>query len=176
MPWVRLMRQHLSGSPIRARRALRRSCRLAATVLLAAVVSRCARPAKPGQTPLSVTGGEATARVQSTMDSVTVLPVRPAASDGKPVRVIICHRSTVDTLHPPLYVIDGVVLGLRPDNTIDHAAARRAFGRINPTSIATIEVLKGEGAMQRFGPGAHEGAILITTAKPGSARREQKKP
>ena len=171
------MRQRLSESPSRARRALRHFCRLAATMLLAAVVSRCARAPKPDQAPLSVTGGEATARVRSTMDSVAILPeARPTAPAEKPVRVIICHRPAIDTLHPPLYVIDGIVLGLRSDNTIDHDAARRVFARIDATTIVSIEVLKGERAMQRFGPGAHEGAILITTTKQGSARREQKKP
>ena len=171
------MCQRLSEGPTRARRALRRFCRLAATMLLAAVVSRCARAPKPDQTPISVTGGEATARVRSTTDSVTVLPeARSTAPAGKPVHVIICHRSAVDTLHPPLYVINGIVLGLRPDNTIDHVAARRALARINATTIVSIEVLKGERAIQRFGPGAHEGTILITTTKPGSARPEPKKP
>ena len=65
--------------------------------------------------------------------------------------------------HPPLYVIDGIIFGLRPDGTVDHDAARRALGTIDPTQIESIQVLKDSLAVARFGPGAHNGAAIITT-------------
>ncbi|MFL5620164.1 MAG: hypothetical protein ACJ79A_17430 [Gemmatimonadaceae bacterium] len=40
------------------------------------------------------------------------------------------------------------------------------------SSHPPLYVVDGERAMQRFGPGAHEGAILILTAQPAAAREK----
>ena len=98
-----------------------------------------------------------------------VAPPRTSAPTGKPVRVVICQRSG-PTDHPALLVVDGVRLGLRPDGTIDHEAAGRALSKLDPNRIESIEVLKGEAAVARFGPGAHAGAVLIST-RPDSSRK-----
>jgi hypothetical protein len=60
-----------------------------------------------------------------------------------------------------MYIVSGVVLGRRDDGTIDHAAAQRALGRLDPRSITAIQVLKGDSAVQRFGPVASDGVVLI---------------
>jgi outer membrane receptor protein involved in Fe transport len=60
-----------------------------------------------------------------------------------------------------MYVVDGVILGRRDDGTIDPEAAGRALARIDPHTIASIQVLKGESAVRRFGPAASDGVILF---------------
>jgi hypothetical protein len=92
-------------------------------------------------------------------DTVVVRPVPPRAM-VPPARIRIRCANTISADHPPLYVIDGVPIGLRSDGTID-----RALGRIDPRSIVFIQVLKDATAVTRFGPGAHQGVVIITTTK-----------
>ena len=93
-----------------------------------------------------------------------------SAPTGKPVRIVICQRSG-PTDHPPLWVLDGVRLGLRPDGTVDHEAAQRLLSKLNPNEVVSIEILKSVEATARFGPGAHQGAVLIRTSLADSSHK-----
>ena len=53
----------------------------------------------------------------------------------------------------PLYVIDGVV------------SENQNIENINPATIQSINVLKGESAVQKYGEKAKDGAIEITLKK-----------
>jgi hypothetical protein len=57
----------------------------------------------------------------------------------------------------PIYVVDGVRM---PDSTT-------VLHRINPIDIASVAVLKKEGAAAKYGPEAYfRGVVLITLKKP----------
>jgi hypothetical protein len=64
-----------------------------------------------------------------------------------------------------LFVVDGAPLGVRADGTTDHELARRSLALIDPTRIVSIEILKAELAVPRFGPAAHDGVALIVTRR-----------
>ena len=90
--------------------------------------------------------------------------------------MILERPASYDSLRPPpLYVVDGVILGRRADGTVDRDAAQRALQHLDPTSISSIEVLRGESAISRFGPAARDGAALFTTVRP-TTPEEGKKP
>jgi len=103
-----------------------------------------------------------------------VLPQTPAPRE-KPVRLAFCQPSGA-TDHPSLWVLDGVRLGLRPDGTVDHEVACRLLSQLDPKQIASIQVLRGAEAVARFGPGAHEAAVLIKTRLPDSSRKDPSPP
>jgi len=91
--------------------------------------------------------------------------------------MVFIHERPVnfDSLRaPPLWVVDGVLLGRRRDGTIDHAAAQEALKTLDVKLISSIEVIKGEPASERFGPGASDGAVLITMVRPANGREEPK--
>jgi hypothetical protein len=138
--------------------------RLLAQALCFAVVSASVAPWLGAQD--SSTAG-ITAPVPLTRPPVA--PSQTATSTGKPVRIVICQPGG-RTNHPALWVLDGVKLGLRPDGTVDHEAAQRALSKLDPNRIESIQVLKGEAAIARFGPGAHQGAVLFVTRPPDSSR------
>jgi hypothetical protein len=78
-------------------------------------------------------------------------PSGSARPDGSPT-AIICARSTVDSCAPPLYVIDGVVLGLRP--TARSITARAA--RTGSITLRASPRSRSEGSSGRCsasGPG-----------------------
>lgn len=58
----------------------------------------------------------------------------------------------------PLYVIDGVRVPRQ-----EATAGRSPLGALNPSDIISIEVLKDEGALARYGRDAEHGVVLITT-------------
>jgi TonB-dependent SusC/RagA subfamily outer membrane receptor len=60
------------------------------------------------------------------------------------------------SLAQPLFVLDGRVL----ENGV-------AVEQIDPNRIENIEVLKGAAAVERFGPRAANGVVLITLKQPG---------
>ncbi|HEV7990911.1 MAG TPA: hypothetical protein VGP25_03755 [Gemmatimonadaceae bacterium] len=99
------------------------------------------------------------------LDSIKPLPWRVSPASGRVVRVVICQSNLRFRDHPPLYVVDDVPLGLRPDSTIDQEAAAKALALIDPKLIVSIQILKDATAIPRFGPGAHAGVVLIVTSK-----------
>lgn len=60
-------------------------------------------------------------------------------------------KSDIDSLHQPLYLLDGKRI-LQP-----------TLNTLNPKLIKSIDVLKGEAALLKFGEDAKHGAILIAT-------------
>lgn len=87
-------------------------------------------------------------------------PVRPP---GAPV-VTICHMGASRS-HPALIVLDGVVLGLNEDLTIDDSVAARATSRLESEDILSVEVVKGQRAKELYGERAHNGVVIITTKR-----------
>jgi TonB-dependent SusC/RagA subfamily outer membrane receptor len=67
--------------------------------------------------------------------------------------------------HEPVYVVDGVVLGLQSDSSVDHSVVQRLFSDLDPNEIESVEVLKGAQAVALYGPGAHGGVIILTTKR-----------
>jgi hypothetical protein len=58
----------------------------------------------------------------------------------------------------PIYIIDGTQI------VIDGGAVS-ALDHMSPDSIASIEVLKGDSAIARFGERARDGAVIVTTKR-----------
>lgn len=153
--------------------AARRRWRVVTTTLLPVLIlSGCARRTKPDTSPRTVLTGPAPAKTTA-IDSVRAAPI-PVASSAPARGPITLHLSpvTADTVHgPPMWIVDGQTLGLRDDGTIDRDAARRALARIDPRTISSIQVLKGDVAVRRFGPGAAEGVALIELVTHASRAR-----
>jgi hypothetical protein len=155
-----------------------RSVPLETAALLAAVVSSCARQPKRGEPLPQVVSTEAPMQVSTAMDSVTALPLAPSLRASTLTGVTVTLREgpgKLDSLRaPPLYVVDGVILGRRRDGTIDRAAAQDALKTLDPKLISSIEVIKGEPAIERFGRGASGGAVLITMVRPAATQEERR--
>ena len=62
---------------------------------------------------------------------------------------------------PVLYFIDGVQL--KP--TLSSIFGGNPLSAMNPNDIETIEVIKGENAVAKYGADAVNGVVLITTKK-----------
>ena len=99
------------------------------------------------------------------IEGLTKIPeIRPSG----PVIRIIC-ASTVPR-HEAIFVIDGIVAGLKADSTIDFAAAEQRVADLHSDDIESVEVLKREAATTRYGPSAHNGVVLITTKRKAAPR------
>lgn len=79
---------------------------------------------------------------------------------GQPTQVRIRGGSSLSASNQPLYVVDGVPL------------ASQNQSNINPSNIASIEILKDASATAIYGSRAANGVIIITT-KDGSAGKMQ---
>ena len=134
-----------------------------ALLLLVLVASGCAHRVKSKGLPRGVDTGS-TSAMETGVDSVRAIPI-PVVAPSSPSGGTITIRErpvTADPLHgPPMYIVDGRTLGRRDDGTIDRSAAQRALGWIDPRTIASIQVFKGESAVGRFGPAASDGVVLI---------------
>lgn len=96
--------------------------------------------------------------------------VQVNTNSGRPggqTNVRIRGFSSINTTNNPLYVVDGVVLpvGTQTQNS-------NAIDYINPSDIASVEVLKDASATAIYGARGANGVILITTKKgvPGPSR------
>src|SRR5690606_23626591 len=87
---------------------------------------------------------------------------------GGNVSVSIRGRGSVAAGNSPLYVIDGVPFAADPLHRNISSGANGAvspFNIIDPSSIASIEVLKDADATAIYGSRAANGVVLITTKK-----------
>ena len=162
--------------PSDAKRLMRDTLRVAAA-LYAFAVPACTRPAEltlPPAAPMPVASAERPERVAADSGLLAALAGRMPGTTieavqgpppGSPIR-IRCGLGTPDG-HPALLVLDGVVLGLRPDGTVDHTAAQAALAGVEVGEVESVVVVKSAEAVRRFGPGGHRGAILIETSRRG---------
>jgi TonB-dependent SusC/RagA subfamily outer membrane receptor len=89
------------------------------------------------------------------IEAAAVLAAEPASPGA--TGIIRCARTTTPPAGEPLFIVDGRVL---PQGTL---------ADIDPASIDTIEVVKGETAAAIFGPRVANGIVIITT-RAGGAR------
>lgn len=89
--------------------------------------------------------------------------VQVNTNSGRPggqTNVRIRGFSSINTTNNPLYVVDGVIL---PVGTQDNFSNSIDF--INPSDIASVEVLKDASATAIYGARGANGVILITTKR-----------
>lgn len=155
-----------------------RSAPLGTAALLALVVSSCAKQPTRAEPIPPVVSTVTPLRVSTVMDSVSRhrgVPTFGNSAGTKPVTIRLRPPSADSRRGPPLYVVDGAILGRRRDGTIDRAAAQDALSALDATRITSIEVMKLVPALERFGPIANDGAVLFTLMRPAT-RREEAKP
>ncbi len=93
--------------------------------------------------------------------------VQVNTNSGRPggqTNIRIRGFSSINTTNNPLYVVDGVILpvGTQSNNS-------NSIDFINPSDIASVEVLKDASATAIYGARGANGVILITTKKGSSA-------
>jgi hypothetical protein len=138
--------------------------RISALILLTGIACARSSSAPPSAAPSPpVAISERVPAAKSKVDSIAASP--SPVSTSAPAQLRIRCGNTISLDHPPLYVLDGVPLGLRPDSTIDHEAAAKALAGVDPKSIVSISVLKEIDETAHYGPGAHAGVVLITTSR-----------
>jgi len=144
----------------------RRRTWVGAELLLATVGSGCSLHAQVARIEPRLTPSSHVQAVRTTMAPVRSMPERVAPAP--PLRVTVRWRHSYEgsgtPLPPMLMLIDGVPLGVRPDSSVDHAAAKRLLQQIRCRDVVSIQVVQGAEALRRFGRAADPGAILITTA------------
>ncbi|MEO6729323.1 MAG: SusC/RagA family TonB-linked outer membrane protein [Candidatus Dojkabacteria bacterium] len=95
-----------------------------------------------------------------------VLVSRSSGDPGAGTYVQIRGQSTISGNLQPLFVIDGIpVSNSTLGNATDGVVQQSRMGDINPSDIASVEVLKGAAAAALWGTRAANGVILITTKK-----------
>ena len=82
-----------------------------------------------------------------------LLPLALGACDGRPITGPEAHRYG-KLPDGTLVFVDGVPL-----------TSRQSLRQLDPSTVQTVEVLKGDLARQRYGPDATHGVILITTKR-----------
>lgn len=90
-----------------------------------------------------------------------LLPLALGACDGRPITGSEAQR-VVATVKPQygklpagtIVLVDGVRL-----------TSDQSLSQLDPSTVQTVEVLKGDLARQRYGPDATRGVILITTKR-----------
>ena len=92
--------------------------------------------------------------------SVNVNSGRPGGQSNVRIRGF----SSISTSNNPLYVVDGVIMpvGTQTDGSM---ALNNAIDNINPSDIASIEVLKDASSTAIYGARGANGVIMITTKR-----------
>jgi TonB-dependent starch-binding outer membrane protein SusC len=80
---------------------------------------------------------------------------------GQGIQVRVRGSSSVSASNQPLYVIDGIPVTTQ--NLSRNAAATNPMADINPSDIASIEILKDASAAAIYGARGSNGVVLITT-------------
>ncbi|MDX1429160.1 MAG: SusC/RagA family TonB-linked outer membrane protein, partial [Rhodothermales bacterium] len=102
--------------------------------------------------------------------------VRVVQNDGEPgagVTIRVRGGTSISASNDPLYVVDGVPIdnsSTQPntfslDGNADNNGPRNPLSFINPSDIASIDVLKDASAAAIYGSRGANGVILITTKK-----------
>jgi hypothetical protein len=107
------------------------------------------------------------------MAPVRASPIAVASTPApKPFRLRHCYDVIPGGL-PALLFVDGKALGRRADGTIDDVAAAHSLRMVDPLSIVSIQVVKGNEAVERYGPAARGGAVLFVTSSDRSPARNR---
>jgi hypothetical protein len=134
-----------------------------ALVLMAIVMSGCAGAEAPTWIAPRLTPSSDTLGVRSTMAPVATVPVGSLSSSA-PKSFRFRHRYDQTVGWPSaLFLVNGKAVGRRSDGTVDSAATLRWLQSVDARQIVSIEVVKGDEAIKRFGPDARGGAVLINT-------------
>ncbi len=80
--------------------------------------------------------------------------------ERNPIKVIQTSDAKSIATAPPLCVVDGAVFSF-----VDKAAFDEKLKSIDPETVASIDVLKGQKAIDTFGEKGVNGAIVITSKK-----------
>ncbi len=80
---------------------------------------------------------------------------------GQGIQVRVRGAASVSAGNEPLYVVDGIPVST--DNISTNTASTNPLAQINPSDIASIEVLKDASATAIYGARASNGVVLITT-------------
>ena len=99
--------------------------------------------------------------------------VRISESSGEPggaMNINIRGASSINATNQPLYVIDGFAIdnspmlsGASSSAQLGNSAARNPLNAINPSDIASIQVLKDASATAIYGSRGANGVIIVTT-------------
>ncbi|WNJ19135.1 TonB-dependent receptor [Pontibacter sp. G13] len=128
----------------------------------------------------SVASVKATDFVQGTVISPEdlmngkVAGVQMTTADGAPgggVRVLVRGSTSILGNNQPLYIVDGVPIGnggLSQNGVTENRVTTNPLSWLNPSDIASIDVLKGPSAQAIYGTRAAAGVVIITT-KSGEA-------
>lgn len=108
--------------------------------------------------------------------SAGVQVIQNNAQPGGGVSIRIRGSSSINAGNDPLYVVDGLPLSggnvVNEDGTryTGTRAPRNPLNTINPSDIASIEILKDASATAIYGSRGANGVIMITTKKGASGR------
>jgi TonB-dependent SusC/RagA subfamily outer membrane receptor len=102
---------------------------------------------------------------RTSFSPIAEITARRSATSADSTGVRIRCVNTVTDGHEPVYVVDGVVVGLQSDSTIEHSVAERHLSELDPNEIESIEVLKAPQAVALYGPGGHYGVVIIMTKR-----------
>ena len=90
-----------------------------------------------------------------------LVPLTLIACDGKPLTGPDAQRAVATAKHQDgklpagtIVLIDGVRL-----------TSDQSLNQLDPSSVQSVEILKGDAARHRYGPDATRGVILITTKR-----------
>jgi TonB-linked SusC/RagA family outer membrane protein len=114
----------------------------------------------------TVKGAQLTERSPASLNQALagrIAGVQVNTNSGRPggqTNVRIRGFSSINTTNNPLYVVDGVVLPVGTQNNNSNA-----IDYINPSDIASMEVLKDASATAIYGARGANGVILITTKR-----------
>lgn len=96
---------------------------------------------------------------------------------GSAMSVQVRGITSITGNNDPLYVIDGMpvndavaVGGAAPAGTVSNPNSRTALSSLNPSDIASIEILKDASATAIYGSRGANGVVIITTKRGSSGR------
>src|SRR5881396_684528 len=92
---------------------------------------------------------------------------------GGGLNIRVRGPTSVDALSEPLYVVDGVPLGIANGAGGGLSAGRNPLNFLNPNDIESITVLRDASAAAIYGANAANGVVLITTKTGGTHQKPQ---
>lgn len=100
------------------------------------------------------------------MLSVSAFSQTPDTKPSIKITIPPTQDTPVRATHQPLLVVDGVIIS----NLKDDIAFQNKLKEINPNDIQSIDVLKDEKAVEKYGEQGLHGVIIVTMKKAVSKR------